>query len=104
VLLLKNDGHRPYGFRACASAHPGMTNVRALMIAGPLWDSYNIAIATVSKTYAPGGTSTPDRAESITTARITSHRSAQMWDVVMITLGLGFFAAAIGYTYGCERL
>jgi hypothetical protein len=27
-----------------------------------------------------------------------------MWDVVMLALGLGFFAIAIGYTYACERL
>jgi hypothetical protein len=27
-----------------------------------------------------------------------------MLDVVMLALGLGFFAAAIGYTYACERL
>lgn len=27
-----------------------------------------------------------------------------MLDVVMLALGFGFFAAAIGYTYACERL
>jgi len=27
-----------------------------------------------------------------------------MWDVVMLALGLGFFAAAISYAYACERL
>jgi hypothetical protein len=27
-----------------------------------------------------------------------------MWDVVMLVLGFGFFAAAIAYTYACERL
>jgi len=27
-----------------------------------------------------------------------------MWDVVMLALGLGFFVAAVGYTYACERL
>jgi len=27
-----------------------------------------------------------------------------MLDVVMLALGLGFFAIAIGYTYACERL
>jgi hypothetical protein len=34
-------------------------------------------------------------------------RTAQehlMLDVVMLALGLGFFAAAVGYTYACERL
>jgi len=27
-----------------------------------------------------------------------------MLDVIMLGLGLGFFAAAVGYTYACERL
>jgi hypothetical protein len=34
-------------------------------------------------------------------------RSAQehlMLDVLMLALGLGFFVAAVGYTYACERL
>jgi hypothetical protein len=27
-----------------------------------------------------------------------------MLDVVMLALGLGFFVAAVSYTYACERL
>ena len=27
-----------------------------------------------------------------------------MLDVFMVVLGLGFFAAAVGYAYACERL
>ena len=27
-----------------------------------------------------------------------------MMDLIVIGLGLGFFAAAVGYTYACERL
>jgi len=27
-----------------------------------------------------------------------------MLDILMLALGLGFFALAIGYTYACERL
>ena len=27
-----------------------------------------------------------------------------MLDIVMLALGFGFFAAAIGYAYACERL
>jgi len=27
-----------------------------------------------------------------------------MLDLVMLALGLGFFVAAVGYTYACERL
>jgi hypothetical protein len=35
--------------------------------------------------------------------RVT-HRSTPMLDVLMLALAFGFFAAAIGYTYACERL
>jgi hypothetical protein len=31
-------------------------------------------------------------------------RETSMLDLLMLILGLGFFAAAIGYTYACERL
>ena len=31
-------------------------------------------------------------------------RSIPMLDILMLALGLGFFALAIGYTYACERL
>ena len=31
-------------------------------------------------------------------------REHLMLDIVMLGLGLGFFAAAVGYTYACERL
>jgi len=27
-----------------------------------------------------------------------------MLDIIMLTLGVGFFALAIAYTYACERL
>jgi hypothetical protein len=36
--------------------------------------------------------------------RITTHRSTSLLDIVMLALGLGFFAVAVGYTYACERL
>lgn len=29
---------------------------------------------------------------------------SKMFDVLMIALGLGFFALSIGYAYACERL
>ena len=32
------------------------------------------------------------------------HKEHSMFDVVMLALGLAFFAAAVGYTYACERL
>lgn len=31
-------------------------------------------------------------------------RSIAMMDILMLALGFGFFALAIGYTYACERL
>jgi hypothetical protein len=31
-------------------------------------------------------------------------RSIFMWDVVMLALAFGLFAAGIGYAYACERL
>ena len=31
-------------------------------------------------------------------------RSITMMDILMLALGFGFFALAIGYTYACERL
>ncbi|WP_186294357.1 hypothetical protein [Bradyrhizobium guangdongense] len=27
-----------------------------------------------------------------------------MFDIIMLALGFGFFALAVGYTYACERL
>jgi hypothetical protein len=27
-----------------------------------------------------------------------------MWDLIMLAIGLGFFALAVAYAYGCNRL
>jgi hypothetical protein len=32
------------------------------------------------------------------------YREHSMLDIFMLALGLGFFAAGIGYAYACERL
>jgi hypothetical protein len=32
------------------------------------------------------------------------HRDILMLDIIVLALGLAFFALAIGYTYACERL
>jgi hypothetical protein len=89
-----------------------------------LWDSYKIAGPVISKTYAPSGTSRPTdtgkagdpRSDPNLIHRNTPYRKRAdvpgnkrewrtlMWDVVMLALGLGFFAAGIGYAYVCERL
>jgi hypothetical protein len=71
-----------------------------------LWDSYNFSMSSASKTYARNGTSATDKwATAFATPKPPGlHRSFQMLDVLMIAMGLAFFAAAIGYTYACERL
>jgi hypothetical protein len=33
-----------------------------------------------------------------------AHKEHPMMDILMLALALLFFAAAIGYTYACERL
>ena len=43
---------------------------------------------------------------SLTVDRPADHVAQEhpMLDIVMLALGLGFFAAGIGYAYACERL
>jgi hypothetical protein len=80
-------------------------------------------MAPASKTYAASGTSRPlkrarlesrsgidppqfvlpPNAQGLCTATGAT-RSIFMWDVVMLVLGFGLFAAGIGYAYVCERL
>ena len=70
----------------------------------PLWDSYNVGIASVSKTYAPGGTSAWQNAKAVHRLAATTHRNISMLDILMLALAFGFFVAGIGYAYACERL
>jgi hypothetical protein len=60
----------------------------------------------LSKTYAPGGNSAPDKdAKTAPSASlILPQQEHPMLDVIMLALGLAFFALAVGYTYACERL
>lgn len=37
-------------------------------------------------------------------ARAAQPRSISMLDVIMLALGLGFFALSVGYAYACDRL
>jgi hypothetical protein len=101
-----------------SGVRPGATHGKA----APLWDSYNVAIAPVSKTYACRGTSQPCKesdglrglASSIHRVRVPRRRSCRrpdtptkehlMLDILMLALGLSFFAVSIGYAYACERL
>lgn len=70
---------------------------------GHIWDSYNVAIPPVSKTYAADGTSWPSTALASTPA-LHVVQEHPMMDILMLALGLGFFVAGIGYAYACERL
>jgi hypothetical protein len=60
-------------------------------------------VASVSKTYAPGGISAPDSVGPLS-APASEHQEYSMLDIVMLALGFGFFALAVGYGYACERL
>lgn len=42
--------------------------------------------------------------ERVLLPRVDATRSNPMMDILMLALGFGFFALAIGYTYACERL
>jgi hypothetical protein len=35
---------------------------------------------------------------------VRARKENSMLDLILLALGLGFFAAAVGYTYACERL
>ncbi len=60
-------------------------------------------MAPVSKTNALNGISLPDKSgrPRIRPRTVQEHL---MLDILMLALGLCFFAIAIGYTYACERL
>jgi hypothetical protein len=45
------------------------------------------------------GTATTSRS----TDRMSDHGSKTMLDVLMLLIGLGFFAVAIGYVFFCEK-
>jgi hypothetical protein len=36
--------------------------------------------------------------------RLHRARSSEMLDIIMLAIGLGFFALSIGYVYACDRL
>ena len=61
-------------------------------------------MATISKTYAAGGTSA--QANAISVFRLAVHVAQEhpMLDIFMLALALAFFVAGIGYAYACERL
>ena len=46
----------------------------------------------------------PAVSDSATIAARNHRKEHLMLDVVMLALGLGFFALGIGYAYACERL
>ena len=46
----------------------------------------------------------PARNHGMIAPGLSATRSISMMDILMLALGFGFFALAIGYTYACERL
>jgi len=79
-----------------------------------LWDSYNVAHAPISKTYAadaiPAMRARCGQSPRVEMRRVHARLSDasevehSMLDVIMLALGLGFFAASLGYAYACDRL
>jgi len=70
---------------------------------GHLWDSYNVLIPVLSKTYASGGTSPANEASPAFGPR-NGAQEHPMLDILMLAIAAGLFAAGIGYAYVCERL
>jgi hypothetical protein len=52
----------------------------------------------------PGGSTAICLPVNAQQPRTETREGAFMLDIVMLALGLGFFMAAVGYTYACERL
>jgi SNF family Na+-dependent transporter len=44
------------------------------------------------------------RARLDASAPLPTARSMQMLDIIMLALGLAFFALSVGYTIACDRL
>lgn len=73
-----------------------------------LWNSYTAASLSLSHSYAtqwhlwarPGS----QRTCAWRLVTIIWQEQAKMPDVVMLAIGLGFFALAVGYAYACDRL
>jgi hypothetical protein len=79
----RNDGH----------FHKG--SIEALFPFPP--DLYEIPISRLSP---------PSRIHMpcVSTLRVHRARSSEMLDIIMLAIGLGFFALSIGYVYACDRL
>jgi hypothetical protein len=62
--------------------------------------------APISKPYATREYPPPNKPERGLFFDPADHTALEhhMLDIVMLALGLGFFVAAVGYTYACERL
>ena len=65
-----------------------------------LWNSYNIAVFVVSKTYVGNVNS---HSEPYLSLRIHGQEHL-MSDVLMLALALGLFVSGIAYAYACEWL
>jgi hypothetical protein len=40
----------------------------------------------------------------VSTFQLHRARSSEMLDIIMLAIGLAFFALSIGYVYACDRL
>jgi hypothetical protein len=40
----------------------------------------------------------------VSTFQLHRARSSEMLDIIMLAIGLAFFAVSIGYVYACDRL
>jgi hypothetical protein len=89
--------------------------------AGHIWDLYETAFTSLSIFYGVIGKYPPPamaescriltrvkvaRAAGRLTARRDTHMGKEqgMLDVILLAVGLGFFALSIAYAFGCERL
>jgi hypothetical protein len=68
----------------------------------------------VAPHWCPGETNGPrilDSVKKVSRKRVTAAvsapraaRSTHMFDIILIAIGLGFFALSVGYTIACDRL
>jgi hypothetical protein len=63
---------------------------------------YHRGLGWASSRYSFPASHVFSRAQRVREASAT--RRISMLDVIVLALGLGFFVAAVGYTYACERL
>ena len=72
---------------------------------GHIWNLYETPTAVVSNLYAaPDNYPATSSAVPVRSRWRSLRRSKSMLDVILLAVGLGFFALSIAYAFGCERL